>query len=207
MSKEITSPWVGDALGASFGLRGRVGVNLDETVVPVAIVSNDELASPPTLVRRAVNTAFEAAVVGEFFLARFELPAGTLGVIREMEFLNIGGTGGTIRFGFPGNAATIAAQANVASSSFTDGRLLPGSPGGAQLPAGVLTTDTSAVALATFSYGLRLPAAGAPGRLRIRPDWIIGTGTQQLVGFLEMGFSVANMGIGMSMIWDEHSLV
>lgn len=203
MAQPIQDPTVGVVLQGLFKLQGRVRPALEEFIIPTVQVADISQGARPATRRRAVAGIAQAAVAGQVFQARFEIPGGMIAVIRR---INLSSTTGAmnIRFNFPGNAASIAALAGVSAKAFTDGRLLPGAPSGAQQPAGVLTFGTNAAALATTQAVFRLFATQ---ELVIYPDWVVGTGHPQLVGFLEFESNTANAQVAGSVEWDEYPIV
>lgn len=202
MAQPIQDPTVGVTLQKLFSLQGRVRPALEEFIIPTVVVADLSPAAAPPIRRRAGAFNAHAAVVGEFFTLRFEMPATTFAVVRRI--MVSAAVGGDLLFNFPGNAATLAALASTAGKSFIDGRLLPGAPSGAQLPAGVVTSGTQAAALTPTPFAW----PRATGEVsNIEPTgWVVG-GFPSLTGFLEMQLDVANTGVAWSLEWDEYQLV
>lgn len=202
MAYPIQSPAVGTALQDLFGLQGRVRPALEEFIIPTVQVADIGQGSAPYVRRHAIARWYQAAVAAEYFTMRFEMIPGTIAVVRHMQ-VTAGGTG-SLRVNFAGNAATIAALATTATKGFTDGRILAGSAGGGQTPAGVLTYSTSAALVGTYQGQIRLTTTPYD----LYPDgWVIGTGASGLFGFLEFAFDNANQVVQGYVEWDEYQVL
>lgn len=204
MAQTIQDPGVGAALQRLFGLQGRVRPALEEFVVPTVQLADLSLGAPPPLIRHASCRTSIAAVAGERPVFRFESVGGMICVIRRIFLFSATGASNP-SFAFRGNAATLGALGTVATKSFTDGRLLPGTPWGAQQPSGVLTIGTQAGSIGTVHWEARMEAVGG---LEIVPrgGWVVGTGRPGLVGFLEGQVATNNIALALSMEWDEFFL-
>lgn len=204
MAQPIQDPTVGGALQALFGLQGRVRPALEEFIIPTVRVADLSQGAAPGIRRRVACAIVQAAVAGEYFTARLEMIPGSIAVVRFVGMYPTSGTAGNLKMRFPGNAATIGALANTATKSYVDGRILAGSPGGQQNPAGVLTYATSAAAFAGVEA--RYPVPGT-GLLLEDPGWVVGTGRADLYGFLEMQFSAVNEQVTGTVVWDEYQIL
>lgn len=203
MAIPIQTPSVGTALQAAFGLQGRVRPYLEESIIPVVTLGDLGQGSAPYIRRHAAASWQQAAVAAEYPSIRIEAIPGTIAVITNVRAF--AGAAGNFRFGFPGNAASLAAQANTAAKGFTDGRILTGAPSGAQAPASVMTFGTAAALVAPYQSLMRVQA-NVPQA--IEPvGWVIGTGSNGLYGFLEIQFDQANNVCHGTVEWDEYSLL
>lgn len=204
MAQPIQDPTVGTALQQLFGLQGRVRPALEEFIIPTVKVADLSLKTADPVIRHASCRTSVAAVAAERPVFRFESIGGTICVIRRI-FLFSATAAGNPSFAFHGNAATLGALATTATKSFTDGRLLPGAPSGAQKPSGVLTIGTQPGSLGTVHWEGRMDASLG---LEITPTrgWVVGTGRPGLVGFLEGQVAVNNIALAVSMEWDEYYL-
>ena len=181
MSQPIQNPVVGSLLQKAFNLQGRVRPTLEEFVVPVVSLGDLSTGAEPPVVRRASCGIIQAAVVGQSFTARFEVPGGVLAVIRSLR-LYCDGTARRLRVFHAGNAASIAAPATGADHGYCDGRLLAGS-GITQTPAGQCFFGTQAASLVTVNA--QYPVS-VDGLVYDDPGWVVGTGAGGVFGFLEL---------------------
>lgn len=194
MAEPIQNPRVAQALQSAFNIVGRLRPQLEEFVVPTVLLGDLGQNQPPYVSRHAVfNVSAAAGGVGNRFTARFEVPAGALARVDRIH-LQSSVNPNNLRVHFPGNAATIAAQATVSPKRYADGRLLPGSAT-PSAPASVFTHGAPAAALGTVDAAYRLPTENG-GMIDLRPNgWFVGTGVQGLVGFMELQLSVANTAV------------
>lgn len=195
MPKPIQNPIVGQALQLAFGLQGRVEPSLDEIITPVVVVGELGRGAPPPVQGIASARGSQPAVATEYFRARFESPGNILAVIRR------------IHFRFP-TAGILFAQFDnadppevpTAGKAFTDGRLTDVG----RSPSSVITYGTKSAILPGRQWGAWVPTDG----LTMDVNWIVGSGRQDQFGFLEFGFSVANVACDVFTIeWQEYSLV
>lgn len=203
MAIPIQNPLVGSVLHRAFALQGRVAPQLEEFVVPTVSLGDLSLSLGPSVVRHAAAVINMSPVVGERPILRFESIPATICVVRSVSLRT--GTANNWTVHFPGTAAVLGALATVSTKSFTDGRLLPGTPSGAQRPSGVLTTGTQVAAFATNHFQTTIPAEG----LVYRPPggWVVGTGHPSLTGFLEMQVVGTNLTVAGGLEWDEYQVL
>lgn len=196
MPQVIQNPVVGQLLQRAFNLQGRVRPALDEIIVPT--VSLGELApgSAPPITRAATARFSQAAVVGERFVARFEVPGNVIAVINALSIQ--ASTAGPVFVHF---GSSIAAGATTAQKSYADGRLIDQG----ETPAAVLTYDTQVGNLATIDWGVSgNPTTGQ----RFEPrGWVVGTGRRDQFGFLEFNYGTDNLTVGGALEWTEYAIV
>jgi len=202
MAQPIQDPTVGAALQALFGLQGRVRPYLEEYVIPTVRIADLSQGATPAISRHAIARISAAAVAGQQFIARLEIIPNVIAVIRRLVLEPDADT--KLLLAFPGNAANLGPQATTADKGFTDGRILAGSAGGAQSPAGVLTFGTGGGPYGTQQGELQLFAAVA--NVYEPTGWVVGTGRPDLFGFLEMHAVSANVGLVGQIEWDEYTL-
>jgi len=179
------------ALQAEFNTVGRLRTSIDETIVAVAVVANLAEQSGATVVRRAAANCQQAAVAGERFVARLELPTGVLGRIRRVFVRN--NSANRIMSVFFGSS--VAVPANTGTKAFMDGRLRASG----QIPAGVLTFDTQVAALATVHTTIYSTLPTNP--VWETMDWPFGA--TNAFDFVEFVNETANELITFSIEWDE----
>jgi hypothetical protein len=190
MPLPIQNPRISQQVHEAYNVVGRYRAQIDEVVVPVALV--DDLthgAGSFPVVRRAAGRFGQAAVVGEFCTFRFETPPGILGVIRRI-VIRPGAAGAlNILFG-----STIPAPAGTADKAFIDGRVR----NRGETPAGVLSFGTQVAALANTHYIINAAVTNAPFEV----EWPIGQ-----VGafdFCEFQWGAANQTVTAGLSWDEY---
>ena len=118
MPIQIQGPGPTDALRRQFGFVGRLVPRLDETVSPVAVISDTSLEMPPGAVRRAVADVVASGVAGERVGFRFEMPPNSLAVVTALS-LSLANSGSVqIAFG-----SQLTGPFTLGAVSFVDGRL------------------------------------------------------------------------------------
>ncbi len=201
MGFKINRPDVWARLQDLFRLTDSTQLSIEPFVLPTVQLANLEGAQLPTLTRHAVASFVQGATALEFGTARFETVGGTLCHIRKLTAWSTAAV--TLQINFPGNATTLAAQANTAAKGFTDGRI----PIATEAPAGVLTFGTQVAAItvpAQFHLDLQnsIPFTYDP------VNWIIGVGFDPtLVGFLELQLGTLNVPLVVTLEWDEYAVI
>ena len=196
MAKPVQTPLAGDALTRQYELQGRQRLSLDDSIVPVAIVSDSSANIQPP-VKRSVSSSLEvAAVLAEFATFRLEIPPGTLAVLK---YITIEGTGAAnLQMSLNQAQAGFASIGNVV---FTDGRL--GNAG--QVPAGRLSGGTQAAALSDIIYSRGFGGTGT-AFLSDQMDLIVSGSRPGQFGFLSFQLDNANATYRLSLNWTEYAV-
>jgi hypothetical protein len=196
MAKPIQTALAGDALTRQYELQGRQRLSLDDSIVPVAIVSNSSANIQPPVKRSAASSVAVAAVVGEFATFRLEIPPGTLAVVNQ---ITIEGTG-SANLQMSLNQAQ-AGFASIGPVVFTDGRL--GNAG--QVPAGRLSGGTQVAALSDIFYSRGFGGTGV-SFFSEEMDLIITGSRPGQFGFLSFQADNANAPYRLSLNWNEYAV-
>ncbi len=196
MAKPVQTPLAGDALTRQYELQGRQRLSLDDSIVPVAIVSDSSENIQPPVKRSAASSVEVAAVVGEFATFRLEIPPGTLAVVNQI----------TITGNAAGNFVMSLDQAQAGFASigtvvFTDGRL--GNAG--QVPAGRISGGTQAAALSDIFYERGFGGQGI-SFFSVDMDLIITGSRPGQFGFLSFQADNANQPYRLSLNWNEYAV-
>jgi hypothetical protein len=192
MALPIQNARISQQVHDAYNVVGRYRAQIDEVVVPVALV--DDLTTGAggfPLTRRASARANVAAVGAQRGVARFETPPGILGVIRTIHCRTGASANISVFFG-----SSIAAPAGVAPKAFIDGRIR----NRGETPAGVLTFGTQAAALAAVHFMWNAQNASELGVFHVQ--WPIGQ-----VGafdFVEFQNETVNSLFILSLVWDEY---
>lgn len=191
MPLPVQNPRASAALHDEFNLVGRTRLQLDETIVPVAIVADVQGIAAPGLIRRAYGRGTQGAVALERTGYRLEVPPGMVAVITKIRT----NTSGSYTLGF--GPAQIAAPAFTAVESFLDNRL-------------ILTGQVPAAAM---TFGTQVAVIGGPKKRLISsstligPSWepnIVVAGVNGAFGFFELQFVSVNQAIEMEWEWTEY---
>ena len=199
MPKPIQDPTVGQLLQRAFGLVGRVRPALDEVIIPVVNVADLAKGSEVPLTRRASASFGEAAGgAGVHIVARLEVPPNIIAVVERIIARTTGFANLLAHFG-----SILPAPANVATKSFTDGRLIARG----EQPAAVLTSGQDPTpALTTWDW--RAVCSNLAEQQLVLNDvgWVVGDGRPGQFGFLEFGLAETNVGLQMAIEWTEYQL-
>jgi len=179
MAKPVYNPVIGDALTRQYEQQGRQQLQLDESIVPVAIVSNSAQNVQPPVVRSAGSMLSVAAAVGQRATFRFEVPPGTLAVIK-----------------------TITIWAGAAS--YFDISLDQSLPGFASIGTVALSGGTQAGAIANSIFRREFGGSGvgfAPGF-----NLVVAGSTQGQYGFMTIQMDALATDFALSLNWDEYAV-
>lgn len=178
------------ALQAEFNTVGRLRTQVDEIIVPVAVVA-DLSNTGSTLVRKASAQFTQAAVAGQFTTWRLELPTGVLGSVKRIYCINNTASRSIgVFFG-----SSFPAPANAAAKAYMDGRLRASG----QTPAGVLAFGTQVAALAVAHDQIQAHAPNLVNEIVV--DWPFGR--TNAFDFIEFQNEVANEQIRFAIEWVE----
>lgn len=120
MPVNVNNPRAADAMRREYDVLGeRINLRLDDVIVPVALVADLSPGSAGLpVVRRASATFTIAAVAGQFPVFRVEVPPGAAAILSRI-WISLPAAGLTrVHWG-----SSITAPANIALSTFMDGRL------------------------------------------------------------------------------------
>jgi len=179
------------ALQSEFNLVGRYRPQLDETIVPVVLVSDVQGVSAPPLIRRAYARATCGAVAVQACGFRLEVPPGLVCVITTINSLDTG----NFILGF--GPAQLVSPAGTASESFIDNRLT----NDGQNPAAAMTFGAQAANIAGPTKRL-VNTNNLAGR-SWQPNIVV-AGTNGAFGFFEIQFVGDNVAITMEFEWTEY---
>jgi len=179
------------ALQAEFNTVGRLRMQVDETIVPVAVVADLSSASS-IITRRACAREEVGAVALEFFVARLELPTGVLGIVRRIGIQN--GTADRLMRVFFGSSFLVI-PGTTADKSYMDGRLRAAG----ENPAGVLVVDTQIPAMAVVHT--TIPALVGARNQILNVTWPFGQ--NNAFDFIEFQAEVVNEAIKFTIEWEE----
>lgn len=178
---------------SAYNIVGRFRARIDETVVPVCIVDDFATGSSFPEVRRASAQFRQAAVALEHAVWRLETPPNVLAVIRLMDFLPDATGQVQIFFG-----SSFPAPGSFADKVFIDGRIR----NRGETPAANLTFGTQVAGLATAHFALRPSATPVYMPFPMGVNWPIGQ--VNAFDFVEFSFITVNVGVRMSIVWDEY---
>lgn len=196
MTARVNSPRAADQLRREYNVLGdRINLQLDDVVVPVAIISDLTAGSGGVpLVRRAYATFYQAAVALEYATWRIEIPSGFIGVINRLVLRTTAAAFCRARWG-----STIVAPANIAVAMYMDGRLRQDG----FAPAATLAFGTQVAPLAAgYRY---IEGSNTPGVENV-VEWPFGR-DDGLVDFIEFQAPLVNQEMTVSMEWDEIPLI
>lgn len=199
MPKQIQNPLVGQALQYAFGLQGRVDPALDEIVIPVVSVGDLSRGGPPGISRAASAAFSQAAVVGEFAVARFEVPGNVVARIDRL-VVRSSAAAATLVVTY---GSTFPTPANTAQKNLKDGRLREAN----QVPAGVLTFGTQVPTPFAPTTSERYFLASNVLTVLELPGAVVGSGLAGQFGFLEFGLITNNVQLDATLHWTEFTLV
>lgn len=193
MPARVNNPYAADALRREYTVLGdRINLQVDDVVVPVAIVADLSAgASGIPLVRRAYATFYQAAVAAQYCTFRLEVPPGVVAVVHRILVRNTTSNWGKAHFG-----STVTVPANTAEKQYMDGRLREQA---GLTPQGVLTFGTQVAILAGPYAHFQISAW--PG-IATPVEWLIGRDDGQY-DFLEFQAPIVNEACGCSIEWDE----
>jgi len=183
------------ALQRTFSTVGRLRLQLDQVVVPVAIVADLSANGTLPVSRRACAAASAPAVANESAYFRFETPAGVFAVIESVTLRGAASSSsGEGRFG-----STLAAPASLGDKQFMDGRLREAGVS----PACNLGFDTLAVTIAdpTFRWLLNGGVADIDATITALAGAVVGR--QNAVDFIEVTSATQNSAVIASWVWTE----
>ena len=189
------------ALRRAFKFVGRIAPRLDETISPVAVVTDTSRELPPGVVPVAVSFAFSAAVAAERASFRFEVPPTVLAVVTKIG-LATGTAGQIFRVAW---GSQLAGPFNLSPSTWADGRLRgsnvfppPRAPGAR------LAQDTQVGAI---TEAFNMSADSGNGVLRMHDVyWPVG-GLAGAFDFLEFQQNAVNDTARISLQWLEFAAV
>lgn len=193
MAKPVYNPVIGDALTRQYEQQGRQQLQLDESIVPVAMVSNSAANVQPPVRRVALTNLEVAGVAGELATFRFEVPPGTLAEILSVSLT--AAAAGELSISVD---QSLPGFANIGTVAFTDGRL--GNAG--QVPAARLSGGTQVATISNRIYRREFGAVGA-GLASQNFSLIVGGSTQGQYGFVTFQVDQANTLYTMSIAWQE----
>jgi len=195
MAKPVYNPVIGDALTRQYEQQGRQQLQLDESIVPVAIVSNSAQNVQPPVVRSAGSMLSVAAAVGQRATFRFEVPPGTLAVIKTITIW-----AGAASYFDISLDQSLPGFASIGTVAFTEGRL--GNAG--QIPAARLSGGTQAGAIANSIFRREFGGSGvgfAPGF-----NLVVAGSTQGQYGFMTIQMDALATDFALSLNWDEYAV-
>lgn len=192
MPARINNPRAADQLRREYSVMGdRLNMQLDDIVVPVAVVSDLSAGSSGVpVVRRGYSAFYQAAVAGEYTVWRLEVPPGIIGIVNSVLIQAPAASLCRCHFG----DSFAVTPTNIATRQYMDGRLRELG----QAPAGALSFDTQVAALA--APVLYLQARAAPGELNV-VEWPFGR--TQAWDFIEFASAAVNQAITGAIVWDE----
>jgi len=181
------------ALQKQFNLVGRYRAQLDEVIVPVAIVADVKGEGIPAETRQAVSTFIVPAVAAELSVFRFEVPNGVYASLNRIMCQTSTDTFLVVFYG-SSFAVTPTAPAVV---TFVDGRRRARG----EFPAGKVFFDTQIPQLAVPED--RIPLTRATSG----PNWFdLGgmiVGRDDAFDFVEFAMVTSNLTLTVSMQWEE----
>lgn len=196
MPVNVNNPRAAEQLRREFDVLGdRINLRMDDTVVPVAVISDLTAgASGVPTVRRSVCAFTIAAVAGEFPVWRFETPPGSFCVINRIHVVH---SANSLVRAFWG-ASFAVVPAGLAAPALMDGRLRAESH---LHPAANVVYDTQIPAIAAVHRFLQ-----ANSNLGIDNvvEWVCGR--TDLYDFIEFQAPTVNTTTTVSMEWDEFQI-
>ena len=195
MAKPVYNPVIGDALTRQYEQQGRQQLELDQSIVPVAIVSDSARNVQPPIVRSAASMLEVSAVAGERATFRFEVPPGTIAVINTVTVLADSSSYLDLSVD-----QTLPGFASIGTVAFTEGRL--GNAG--QIPAARLSGGTQAGAIANVIFRREFGASGVGFNTAF--NLVVGGATQGQYGFVTIQMDAVNTDFSLSLNWDEYAV-
>ena len=195
MPARVNNPRAAEQLRREYTVRGdRLNLQVDDIVVPVAIVADISAGSRgvPT-VRRAYATFQQAAVALEYTTWRIEVPPSFIVVLNRVHVWAAASTTLVAHVG-----SSIPAPANLATTQLMDGRLRQSG----LWPAARVAFGTQVAALAAPFRFLTAVGAGYDNIV----EWPFGRDDGGY-DFIEFQLSTINDGGTVSMEWDEIPLL
>lgn len=193
MPVPVQNARVSAAVHREFNIVGRYRAQIDEIIVPVAVVADLSTQSLP-LTRKASAFFSVAAVALEFPTLRLETPNGVLARIVGVTAWNLAGGDQKLNVHF---GSTIVAPTTISPKSFMDGRLRAAG----ETPAGVLATGTQVAPLTPIHAILAMPQP-ARGQVGVIMDWPMGA--DNAFDFVEFQGNTLNAGVEGYVEWIEY---
>lgn len=194
MPARVNNPRAAEQLRREYDVQGdRLNMRVDDTVVPVAVVSDLTAgASGVPIVRRSYAAFDQAAVAAQYTVWRLEVPPGVIGIVRNVFTAAGAASRARVHFG----TSFAVAPANIAPEQYMDGRLRAMNN---LFPSGTLAYDTQVAPLvAPYLY---IPIFLNPGDV-FPVEWLLGRG-DGLYDFIEFSTDVVNFGVTIVVEWDE----
>ena len=197
MPARVNNPRAAEQLRQEYSVLGdRLNLQLDDVVVPVAVIADLTAGSGGIpLVRRAYAGFNQIAVAAEYTVWRLEVPTGVIAVVRRVLVRSPAADVGRVHFG----ASFAVPPTNVAANTqYMDGRIRGEQ---ARTPAVHLVYDTQAAILAApYDY---MPNTVNPGYDNV-VEWLCGRGDAW--DFIEFCSTAVNQAILCRIEWDEYAI-
>lgn len=192
MPARVNNHRAADELRREYNVLGdRLRLQVDDVVVPVAIVADLSVGSSGVpIVRRAYSAFSQAAVVAEYTQWRFETPPGIIAVVTRVLVQAPAAQLARVRWG-----SSITAPANVATKQFMDGRLREAG----LVPQCTLASGTNVGAMGNPQRYLQADAV--PGIEHV-VEWVVGRDDGQY-DFIEFSSFAVNEAMAGFVEWDE----
>lgn len=194
MTAKVNNPRAADQLRREYDVLGdRLNLQLDDVVVPVAVVSDLTAGSSGVpVVRRAYAAFYQAGVAAEYTVWRLECPPGVIAIVRSITVLAPAASVGRVHFG--ASFAVVPTNVSVLTQ-FMDARLREEQT---LMPSVHLVYDTQ-IPVLPGPY-LYLPHDVAPSYVN-HVEWVFGG--RNVWDFIEFASSNVNYTIQATIEWDE----
>jgi len=192
MPLPIQNARASSAIHDEFNIVGRYRPQIDEVVVPTALVADLTGISSPLRRRRVFQSLFQGAVAAEFSAWRWEVPPGVVIQVTRIYF----GTNGTYIINT--GQAQLAVMATRAGEAFMDNRLVLAG----ENPAAGVFNGTQVAAIT----GINKTGAASNLGPAWEPNFVV-AGVGGAFGFLEMQFNVLNTAVSVALEWTEYTPV
>lgn len=193
----LQSPDPAIKLARQYGIRGIFTPEIVPSLQPVVMVddlSGTQINNTPQRIATALGSV--TGVAAESSVFRFEVPPNVIAQVTHFGVKNQANSFLQVNFG-----SFYTAPATIFTSVYTDGRLR----GDGQVPAGILSADTFAVAATTNT--LRFGATGSNQTSNWRDvNWIIGR-TDGFFDFIEFTIDALDSDATFWLQWNEFDAV